>query len=78
MSTREDRSSRHTLHWIHRWLDDGLAPLHAAWRQRAWEMGEPLEDGTGTFMGLDEWGGMLVKQGETTTIRPLTEILDRP
>ena len=69
--------SRHTLVWINRWLDDGLAPLHAAWRERAWEMGEPLPDGSGTFMGLDEDGGMLVKTDQTTSIRPLTDILDQ-
>ena len=68
--------SRHSLHWLHRWLDDGLAPLHAAWRERAWQMGEPLADGSGTFMGLDEQGGMLVKSGEATRLRPLTEALE--
>ena len=70
--------SRHTLVWINRWLDDGLEPLHTAWRERAWEMGKPLPDGTGTFMGLDEAGGMLVKSGEITAIRPVTEILGHP
>ena len=70
--------SRHTLVWINRWLDDGLAPLHAAWRERAWGMGEPLPDGTGTFMGLDEHGGMLVKTPTTTIARPLTDLLARP
>ena len=69
--------SRHTLVWINRWLDDGLAPLHAAWRERAWEMGDALPDGSGTFMGLDEDGGMLVKTDDATTVRPLTEILER-
>ena len=70
--------SRHTLVWINRWLDDGIAPLHAAWRERAWEMGEDLPDGSGTFMGLDEHGGMLVKTGGTTQLRPLTALLERP
>lgn len=68
--------SRHTLVWINRWLDDGLSPLHAAWRERAWEMGKPLPDGSGIFMGLDEDGGMLVKSGDTTAARPLTDLLD--
>ena len=68
--------SRHMLVWINRWLDEGLAPLHAAWRERAWEMGEPLPDGSGTFMGLDELGGMLVKSNDKTTVRPLTDLLD--
>lgn len=70
--------SRHMLVWVNRWLDEGLAPLHAAWRERAWGMGEELADGSGTFMGLDELGGMLVKSGSETTLRPLTELLDRP
>ncbi|MEM7686555.1 MAG: DUF4444 domain-containing protein [Pseudomonadota bacterium] len=69
--------SRHMLVWINRWLDEGLAPLHAAWRERAWEMGEPLPDGSGTFVGLDEDGGMLVKTGAETSLRPLTELLER-
>ncbi|MEL7153847.1 MAG: biotin/lipoate--protein ligase family protein [Pseudomonadota bacterium] len=68
--------SRHMLVWINRWLDEGLAPLHAAWRERAWEMGEALPDGSGTFMGLDELGGMLVKSDGGTTVRPLTDLLD--
>ena len=63
--------------WINRWLDEGLAPLHAAWRERAWEMGEALLDGSGDFMGLDELGGMLVKSGSETRLRPLTDLLDR-
>lgn len=69
--------SRHTLVWINRWLEDGLKPLHDAWRERAWGMGEPLEDGSGTFMGLDEKGGLLVKSGGTTMLRPLTDLLGR-
>jgi biotin-(acetyl-CoA carboxylase) ligase len=67
--------SRHTLVWINRWLDDGFQPLHAAWRERAWEMGEDLPGG-GTFMGLDELGGMLVKTARSTEIRPLTTLLE--
>ena len=67
--------SRHTLVWINRWLDDGFQPLHAAWRDRAWEMGEDLPGG-GAFMGLDELGGMLVKTSRSTEIRPLTTLLE--
>ena len=70
--------SRHMLVWVNRWLNEGLAPLHAAWRERAWEMGEDLPDGLGTFVGLDELGGMLVKSGNETKLRPLTELLERP
>ena len=68
--------SRHTLVWINRWLADGFEPLHAAWRERAWGMGEDLADGSGTFMGLDELGGMLVKTPQETDLRPLTRLLE--
>jgi biotin-(acetyl-CoA carboxylase) ligase len=70
-----DSWSRHTLVWINRWLDDGFQPLHTAWRERAWGMGEDLADG-GTFIGLDELGGMLVKTASGTDIRPLTTLLE--
>ncbi len=70
-----DSWSRHTLVWINRWIDDGFQPLHAAWRERAWGIGEDLADG-GTFVGLDELGGMLVKTPKSTEIRPLTTMLE--
>ena len=71
--------SRHTLVWINRWLDDGFDPLHAAWLERAWGMGEELaadDQGGGTFIGIDELGGMLLKTANTTEIRPLTTMLE--
>lgn len=74
--------SRHCLVWINRWLDEGMAPVHAAWRDRAWGLGEPLPEGDphgpGVAMGLDELGGLLVKQADgTTRLHPLTAFLDR-
>lgn len=69
--------SRHLLVWINRFLDEGLAPIHAAWGARAWKMGEPLADGSGIFVGLDELGGMLVKTGDKTILRPLTEAIEK-
>ena len=68
--------SRHSLVWINTFLDRGFLPLHSTWCGRAWQMGEPLSDGSGTFMGLDEQGGMLLRSGEKTSLRPLTEILE--
>lgn len=77
--------SRHTLVWINRWLDDGIAPLHADFRARAHGVGEPvtLEIGgetlSGLFVGLDEQGGMLlrtVKTGEETRLVPLSAMLE--
>jgi biotin-(acetyl-CoA carboxylase) ligase len=69
--------SRHTLVWINRWLDDGFEPIHAAWLKRAWGIGEELPEG-GTFLGVDEFGGMLVKTADATELRPLTAILADP
>ncbi|MEM7508341.1 MAG: DUF4444 domain-containing protein [Pseudomonadota bacterium] len=66
--------SRHMLTWINRRAGEGLAPLHAEWRSRAWGIGESLPGG-GVFMGLDEYAGMLVKDDEGTHLRPLTEML---
>ena len=68
--------SRHMLVWINRREDEGLAPLHAAWRERAWGIGEELPGG-GTYLGLDERGGQLVRTGKATELRPLIRLLER-
>lgn len=67
--------SRHMLVWLNRLETDGFAPLHAAWRERGWRIGEALEDG-GTFVGLDEHGGQLVRRGDVTELHPLSSMLE--
>jgi BirA family transcriptional regulator, biotin operon repressor / biotin---[acetyl-CoA-carboxylase] ligase len=73
--------SRHMLVWLNRWLDDGLAPLHAEWRAKAFALGDEVTvtiEGvprSGTFTGLDEKGGMLLREGERTVLFPLTKML---
>lgn len=69
--------ARHTLNWLARWESEGNAPLHAEWRGLAWGMGESasLNGLTGTFMGIDEDFGMLLRNGETTHLIPLTNLL---
>lgn len=67
--------SRHTLVWIHRWLDEGFRPIHEAWRARAWKLGGELPEG-GIFLGLDELGGMLFRTGRTTGLHPLSSMLE--
>lgn len=72
--------SRHTLVWINTWLDDGMARLHAEWRARAHNLGETMTlapAGTGTFVGLDERGGALLRDGSETHLIPLTTMLER-
>lgn len=69
--------ARHMLVWINRFLDDGLAPLHAAWRDRCLSLGEEIDrPAPGVFVGLDELGGMLLRSGEETRLIPLHEMLE--
>lgn len=74
--------SRHTLVWIHQWLDDGMGRLHENWRGRAFSIGQdvtvelPGETLSGHFVGLDEAGGMILKSGGETRLLPLSLMLE--
>ena len=74
--------SRHTLVHIHELLEDGVRRLHSDWTGRAFGIGDEVEftlAGTpysGQFMGLDEKGGMVLKDGTTTRILPLSLMLE--
>lgn len=70
--------ARHSLHWISRWEHDGVEPLHAEWRGLAHGVGEEvqMQDRSGTFLGVDEDFGMLLRQAETTHLIPLTTLLE--
>ena len=71
--------SKHTLVWINHWLDEGIRRLHAEWRSKAHGLGETVTvfDQTGTFVGLDDKGGMLLRQDAETRLIPLTDMLER-
>ncbi len=75
--------ARHTLLWVNRWLDEGARPLHAEWRGIAHGIGEPLEmtlgarAHSGTYMGVDEDFGLLLRDEAETGIVPLTALLDQ-
>ncbi|MEL7097351.1 MAG: DUF4444 domain-containing protein [Pseudomonadota bacterium] len=70
--------SRHTLAGLARWEDEGSGPLHAEWRGLAHGMGEQIKNRslTGTFLGVDEDFGMLLRDGTTTHLIPLTSVLE--
>ncbi|WP_299849129.1 biotin/lipoate--protein ligase family protein [uncultured Roseovarius sp.] len=70
--------ARHTLVWITRWDTDGVAPLHAEWRGLAHGIGEEVAQNglSGTWLGVDERFGMLIRDGETTHLIPLSTILE--
>ncbi|NSX55563.1 DUF4444 domain-containing protein [Parasulfitobacter algicola] len=69
--------SRHTLVWINRWLDDGTAPVHREWNGLAFGVGAPVTRGdlSGTFLGVDENFGMLLRDDKTTHLIPLSTVL---
>lgn len=70
--------ARHTLVWINRWSEAGNAPVHAEWMGLLHGVGEAMEwDGrSGTFLGLDERFGMLLRTDEETHLVPLTDLLE--
>ncbi len=69
---------RHSLYWINRWLDDGPRPVHTDWRALVPRIGEAIEiDGqSGTFVGVDEHFGMLLRTGDDTVLIPLSSRLE--
>lgn len=70
--------ARHSLNWITRWEQEGNRPLHAEWRGLAHGIGEPAQQGelSGTFLGVDEDFGMLLRDDSETHLIPLTDLLE--
>ncbi len=70
--------ARHTLAWISRWDSEGARPVHAEWRGLVHGIGEPMthEDRSGTFLGVDEDFGLLLRDDDATHLVPLTAILE--
>lgn len=70
--------ARHTLHWISRWEQEGNRPLHGEWRTLAHGLGEDMVQGgvKGRFSGVDEDFGMLLHDGQTIRLIPLTELVE--
>lgn len=68
--------ARHVLTWLHRWEEEGNAPLHAAWSGLVAGVGAPVDGGV--FLGTDENFGMLVRAPEgATSLRPLRSLLEQ-
>lgn len=70
--------TRHMLVWLNRWEQEGAKPLHSEWRGIVHGMGEEIEilDRSGTFMGVDEEFGLLLRGPRDTTLIPLTQLLE--
>ena len=70
--------ARHTLVWVNRWEDDGNRPLHTEWMGLLQGVGDPTEmfDVSGTFLGVDDQFGMLIRDEETTHLIPMSRVLE--
>jgi len=70
--------SRHTLVWLNRFLDEGLNPVHKAWCEKCDNLGENISFPTpGVFMGLDEYGNMLIKSTKVTIVEKLSTYMEK-
>ncbi|NNE53098.1 MAG: DUF4444 domain-containing protein [Sulfitobacter sp.] len=69
---------RHTLVGINRWSEEGTAAIHKDWRGIAHGIGEEarVADRSGTFLGVDEHFGMLLRDADGTHLIPLTHLLE--
>lgn len=69
---------KHTLVGINTWLDDGVAPLHQEWRGLAHGIGEEIEMNglSGTYLGVDEQFGLLLRDAKTTHLFALADLLE--
>lgn len=78
--------SRHMMTWINRYEDEGYRPIFDAWLSRAEGYQENIafsDDSTmrsGSFLGLDEEGRMLLREGEGGPVSAieLAAILEKP
>ena len=69
---------KHTLVGINTWTEDGVKSLHKDWRGLSHGIGEniTINEISGTFLGVDEQFGMLIRAADTTHIIPLTFLLE--
>ena len=72
--------ARHTLVGINTWTDSGTSQIHREWQGLAHGLEGEVTAGslTGTYIGLDDRLGLLLKIDDTTTLIPLTTNLTRP
>ena len=69
---------KHTLVGINTWTEDGVKALHKDWRGLSHGIGEDItmNEISGTFLGVDEQFGMLIRAADTTHLIPLTYLLE--
>jgi len=78
--------TRHFLTWLDTWTNEGFAPIHNAWTQRADERERSFADAAGgagvkgVFVGLDEHGNLVLKRddGKHVSLRLLDAAMRWP
>lgn len=71
--------ARHMMNWLHTYMSDGFAPVARAWWSLAWQREDAVEaPETGTFLGLDDLGGMILKTDAGTKGLPLWKTVETP
>ena len=69
--------SKHTLLWLTYFMDSGFERVHNEWRPRCDTLGKMIDQPkSGTFVGLDEKGRMLLRQGVMTETVSLIEFAE--
>lgn len=69
--------SRHTLLWLTYFMDSGFERVHNEWRPRCDTLGKMIDQPkSGTFVGLDEKGRMLLREGVMTEAVSLIEFAE--
>ena len=68
--------ARHLVLWLHRWGDEGFAPLARKWSKQVAGTGERFEteEISGTLLGVDDEGAALVRMADRTLAVPLTRV----
>ncbi|MFO7529605.1 MAG: biotin/lipoate--protein ligase family protein [Marinobacter sp.] len=69
--------SKHTLLWLTYFMDSGFECVHNEWRPRCDTLGKMIDYPTsGLFVGLDEKGRMLLREGVMTKTVSLIEFAE--
>ena len=69
----------HNLVWLNRWLDEGVEPVHAQWRNLVKSIGENIKINgqEGIFLGVDNRFGLLLRAGEVTHLLPSVNLFGK-
>lgn len=69
--------ARHMMNWLHIFMTEGFEPLHRDWLAKGFGYKSEIDyPEPGTFLGLDETGGMILKTPEGTKTLSLLRLLE--